>query len=72
MHLTVFNVVPRLALIGDAGGAVGEDGAEFLSLPDTAPTLFLTLFFQSTLLIAVFSIAVTTVKNGGRDTGVCF
>ena len=44
MHLTVFNVVPRLALIGDAGGAVGEDGAEFLSLPDTAGTLFLTLF----------------------------
>ena len=34
MHLTVFNVVGRLVLIGDAGGAVEEDGAEFLSSPD--------------------------------------
>ena len=31
LHLTVFNVVGRLALIEDAGGAIEGDGAEFLS-----------------------------------------
>ena len=49
LHLTVFNVVRRLALIGDAGGAVQEDGAEFLSSPDAGthlPGLFSTVRFQ--------------------------
>ena len=31
LHLTVFNVVGRLALIEDAEGAIEGDGAEFLS-----------------------------------------
>ena len=34
LHLTVFNVVGRLALIEDAGGAIEGDGAEFLSSLD--------------------------------------
>ena len=34
LHLTVFNVVGRLALIEDAEGAIEGDGAEFLSSLD--------------------------------------
>ena len=62
LHLTVFNVVRRLALIGDAGGAVQEDGAEFLSSPDAGtllPGLFSSFDFSPTVrfdLLRLFSI----------------